>query len=485
MESSIPLHSFDNTHFLRSLIICMTFHFDDTFNVDELHESLKALLQKEDWKKLGGRILQRGYNRYGVRLVRPYEYGRVSVRFSEACFNMSIKDHALASKMFHQTDGPSVHPGVEQIRPLCTDGNGATSFKEYIGKSIPQISLRVVTFTDGTLISVTWPHTMTDGRGWADVFRAWCAMLAKKPASIPRFMGYDLDNLEEFGFDQDIERSVLEPEKRPLSALPARLVRQTANIFLDHKMESRVFCLPADTIEELDSKTTDNMTSFYWVTEADVVKGWATNVICSHMGSSNRRVCIHSFFDLRDKLTDRFPAVGAFIQNATFPYLTQLRAIDLVHGPFGDTAVAVRKSCLQQGTPEQLAATAKLLRTSGMRDRYPVLGDPDGYHVYFLDWSNSGLLNAIDFSSAVEESSDADSDDTSIRPAGDDKDKADKGKPSHFQVDIVSKSDLYRQDVFNLYGRDRGGNYWFGAVLHRKAMGRLEAEMARLQHARA
>lgn len=392
--------------------------------------------------------------------------------------------------MLHQSDKPSVHPGVEEFRRLCGDGNGPTSFKDYTSKGYSQILMHVVTFTDATFVSLTWPHTMTDGRGWADIFRAWSASMAEKSASIPRFMGYDLDTMDKFGYDEDVEQSLQEPERRNLAAVPGALARQAANALHEPKMKSRVFCLPADVLRHIDDKTTRNMTRYCFVHEIDVVKGWATNVVCSHMGTSSRRVCIHSFLDLRERLPARFPAVGAFVQNATFPYITQILAKDLVHGRFGDTAVAVYQSRDRMGEPEQLAATAKMLRSSGMRDRYQALGDPDGHHIYFIDWSHDGLLDSIDFSPAVETSTHdgAHEDDgfsiSSAAPAATEGEtRATKGKPSYFHTDIVSKSDLHGQSVFNLYGRDREGNYWFAAILHKKEMKNLEEEIQRLQSA--
>jgi Transferase family len=404
-----------------------------------------------------------GYNRFAVGLVRSYENGRVPINFSEASFNMSMKDHPLTSKMCRQQTGPSIHPGVDQFRPLSSDGMTARTFKDYISKSLPQLCIRVATFTDGTLISIIWPHTMADGRGMAELFRAWSGMLSKE-SSIPAFMGYDTDALHDFGCGQSIEKSIIEPEGRRMSMIATAFARRAMSFFHESRMESRVFCLPASTIEALYNKAADSMSSFYWVTEADVVKGWATHAICAHLASSARQVCLHSFFDVRERLPDHFPpAVGAYVQNATLPYLTQFPASNLARAPLGDLAVALRKSALQQGTPEQLAATAKLLRVSGMRDAYTRLGDADGHHVYFLDWSAGGLLASIDFGQAVEWRS---PDDDRVGVPGSDG----TGKPAYFQVDIVSESDLRREDVLSLFGRDPNGDYWFGAVLQRKAM---------------
>lgn len=65
-----------------------------------------------------------------------------------------------------------------------------------------------------------------------------------------------------------------------------------------------------------------------------MIKGWATNAICGCMRTFSRRVCIHSFFDLRERLPCRFPVQGSFVQNATFPYVTQISSkVTIEHLP--------------------------------------------------------------------------------------------------------------------------------------------------------
>lgn len=57
-EEMIKLHCFDNTHFLRSMVLCLTIRFDDVLDVDKLHQSMVHLLETDSWRKLGGRLLQ-------------------------------------------------------------------------------------------------------------------------------------------------------------------------------------------------------------------------------------------------------------------------------------------------------------------------------------------------------------------------------------------------------------------------------------------
>lgn len=52
----IPLHYFDDTHQLRSMMMCLTLKFDDVLDADKLHKSLVKLIKNDHWRKIGGQI---------------------------------------------------------------------------------------------------------------------------------------------------------------------------------------------------------------------------------------------------------------------------------------------------------------------------------------------------------------------------------------------------------------------------------------------
>src|SRR4051812_45991644 len=52
----LPLHVLDDTAGNRSLFLAWTMRFDDVLDANMLHCSLVKLLQREGWRKLGGRL---------------------------------------------------------------------------------------------------------------------------------------------------------------------------------------------------------------------------------------------------------------------------------------------------------------------------------------------------------------------------------------------------------------------------------------------
>lgn len=385
---------------------------------------------------------------------------------------MSISDHPVASKLHQGTYYPSVQPGVEQYRSLTGPNARPKSFEDYLSRYLPQIFLHIVTFTDGTLMSLTWPHTMSDISGWGHIFRAWSGVLAgKRYNAIPQLVGFDTDVLEYFGKTRLAERSLTEPIERKFSSKVGTLARSIEHAVQTPHMESRLLCLPRETLDMLEEKTTHDMILNQGVTEMDVIKEYLVSIACAHMEPSDRNVCIHGSLDLRR----HYPAIavkpGVYIQNATLPYVALVSLNTLAGGSFGQTAIAVHRAYELQRPVEQLIATAKLLRASYVHEKLPDLGDRDGHHIYFVEWPNVRFHTAIDFRPAV------------VGPpkettTGNAQQRKGVGRPSYFHSDVLSKSAFHDKDVFNLYGKDNEGNYWVGAVLHKKAMKNFDRKFA-------
>jgi hypothetical protein len=313
---------------------------------------------------------------------------------------------------------------------------------------------------------------MSDISGWGHIFRAWSGVLAgKRYNAIPHMAGFDTDVLEYFGRTRLAERSLLEPIERKFSSKIGSFTRRVEQAIQTPQMESRLLCLPRETLEMLEGKTTSDMILNHGVTEMNVIKEYLVSIACAHMGSSDRNVCIHGSLDLRCHYPTLAAKPGVYIQNATLPYVALVPLNTTIGECFGQTAIAIHRAYELQRTFQQLIATAKLLRTSNAREKLPVLGDRDGHHIFFLEWPNVRFHTAIDFRPAV------------IRPSkattpGNVQKKKGVGRPRYSHSDILSKSALHDKDVFNLYGKDNEGNYWIGAVLSRKAMKNFDKKFA-------
>lgn len=57
-DEVIPLFFFDDTPFYRNAVGIWTLRFNDVLDPDRLHAALSCLLEKDGWRKLGGRFRQ-------------------------------------------------------------------------------------------------------------------------------------------------------------------------------------------------------------------------------------------------------------------------------------------------------------------------------------------------------------------------------------------------------------------------------------------
>lgn len=52
----VPLHHIDNSDVLRRLIVGWTARFDDVLDANVLYQALEALIRRDGWRKIGGRL---------------------------------------------------------------------------------------------------------------------------------------------------------------------------------------------------------------------------------------------------------------------------------------------------------------------------------------------------------------------------------------------------------------------------------------------
>jgi hypothetical protein len=65
-DTIVPLHSNDDSKSSRACVFDVLFKFDDVLDPEKLHGSLRDLLAREGWRKLGARL------RLNVIYVKDY-----------------------------------------------------------------------------------------------------------------------------------------------------------------------------------------------------------------------------------------------------------------------------------------------------------------------------------------------------------------------------------------------------------------------------
>ncbi|RSL48691.1 hypothetical protein CEP54_012781 [Fusarium duplospermum] len=144
----------DDTHLFRDLILTWTFCFNDVLNPEKLHSSLTSLLKIGDWKKFGGRLRLNENDRLEIHVPREFTSERPAVRYTHETLDMSINNHPLGKKMPKVTEKPSIQPGAQEFEEFVVTKDDPVNGSDLFEGDKPQMSLRIVSFSDATLVSL-------------------------------------------------------------------------------------------------------------------------------------------------------------------------------------------------------------------------------------------------------------------------------------------------------------------------------------------
>ncbi|KAL2845273.1 hypothetical protein BJY01DRAFT_247747 [Aspergillus pseudoustus] len=484
----MPVYYFDDTPLLRNSVQCWTLQFNDILDPDMLRVSLSRLIEREGWRKLGGRIRLNTEQKLEIHVPQTFTAERSAVNFNHEEFHISVDKHPLASRLPAPTaDVPSLHDGPSVFRELGVPPNAPVCLDDYLTSDLPQLTLNVVSFTDATLVSLCWPHIAADAMSLRDVTRAWSLVLAGRESEIPPMLSSGDDPMAPVGKDPlFLETHILEEQQVKGWWLLLWGLRFVFDLLWWRKMETRTVFLPEKVVNRLRSNilaslagkterdiTTEDQAPF--VSEGDVVTAWMSLIATSALlpSNSSRTVSINNAFDLRPRLPSIFPAKenqASYVQNAVFPCWTNIPARELIGttDALGAAALKIRHSIKTQTIESQIHALARLTRVSLEQTHLPpMLGDTSSFLITATNWSKARLFEVVDFGPAVQiakriseyQGSTLAMKKKSIRGITGSGGQAVKCHPVYYHVDNVSPNNMLARNTFFFAGTPKG-DYW-------------------------
>lgn len=131
-----------------------------------------------------------------IHVPQRFSIERPPVSFSHVDLTDTlIADHELASKPPVPTEGISVQPNQYSLIELGVAQDAVRTFDQMKDRDVPQISLHIVSLQNATLVSISWPHSLMGGQGFADLLHAWSFMLEGRESEVPQFLGANEDVL--------------------------------------------------------------------------------------------------------------------------------------------------------------------------------------------------------------------------------------------------------------------------------------------------
>ncbi|KAL4923300.1 uncharacterized protein BDV17DRAFT_246186 [Aspergillus undulatus] len=470
-DTVIPLNAADDTDVLRSVCVVLSYRFDDVLNPEKLKSSYEKLLDRPGWRKIGARLRLNANGRLEYHIPERYDEKRPIVTWSHVSHDMSITEHPLASKLPRPTTRPAVVGDPHDFDELTCSPDAPKTLNDYLARDVPQTCLHVVSFNDSTLISISLPHTLTDGTGGAQIYRCWALVLQGREDEIPDFHGYDSDPLATFG-DQSSEQYMHAPKLLTGWRKWLFIAYQVYDGWR-YRTSSRIMCVPGPymaaqrkkAIEEIRAETGNDKA---FVSDNDVLTAWFTRLEAGHFPkNSNLTVRIMNAFALAAVLgNDHLPSAKAFISNAATEIYTFFTVRELFAKPLSHIAWKIRQSMMTGGTREQVEALQAVKKQTLAREghTWPMFGDASMEMMSYSNWTK-GKYFETDFSAAM------------TKEGFPREKRAEKpGYASMVQFNAWStKFDL--RNLMPIMGKDAAGNYWLQGPLRDVVWRRIEKEL--------
>lgn len=415
-----------------------------------------------------------------IHIPKEYDMNRPSLRFSHASFDTSINDHALASQLPCATKEPSIQVGGDTFRNLRAREKVPSTLEDYLFSDDPPLELHVFTFTDATIVTLNFPHALTDAMGLSELIKNWCKVLAGRIDDVVPLSEDDpLEHVEDEEEESVTkERHVLAENKITGWSMFLFGITFVKDLVFGPKMETNTICLPGSSVTALKAKALDDIRPQHstsstdgtkanvkssFISEGDILSAWGTKMIGLGLGPRfNRTIAVMNVFELRSRLKKTFDTSSAHVQNAFFVLTTILTGQETRTLPVGQIALRLRSSLVDQTAEAQVQALIREQRISIKKHNRPVLfAKRNSILLPISDWSKARFFEVVDFGPAVVKAGSKNS----------------LGRPKFFLAfDANPKANPTHRNVFNIIGKDLSGNCWITGMLSPATWARVREE---------
>ncbi|KAF5013357.1 hypothetical protein FDECE_634 [Fusarium decemcellulare] len=457
-DEVVPLHPFDDTLGLRDFTLIWTFKFDEVLDADLLGQSLSRLFKMEGWRKLGGRIHLRPDGKAEIHVPQPFTKQRPPLYFTKEHHDICLANHPEASKLPEASAQPAMFPSARHYSGLALGPGAPRTIQDYFQNDVPQFSLHVVTFTDGTLVSISFNHVSSDLGGLTAILKAWGSMLAGKPEEVAPFVGYKDDPMKEIYKPDNptLRRPIIAEFQLTGWRAPIWALRHVIETWWTG-LEGRMMCIPKKAIDAVIQDARDHIAlngdAGLFVSENDVVMAICNRLLASPL-SLDRSMINLIIVDARSRVKSAFRDNAAYVQNMSSIAVFACQAKEAVELPIGEVALRSRIAVTEQCTEEQVKSTVQETYDALVSTGNPAIIGKDVNSLFMVvsNWSKAGFLTRFDFSPAI------------VKPARSTRSGAKPGHPVYFHSGSLGKGFPSTNRVF-VMGRDLTGNFWLSGEL--------------------
>ncbi|KAK1675428.1 hypothetical protein BDP55DRAFT_552412 [Colletotrichum godetiae] len=475
---------------MRMMIMSWSMCFHDVLDPAMLHASLSELLTIGNWKKLGGRSRLTKLGKLELHIPQSFTPSRPAIHFTTEPNPSSLTTHPLSSTIPSPSNHPIILDTPSTLTPLLAGPEAPKTFKDYTTTDRPLLTLHIITFSDATFVTITYPHSITDGMGRRDLVENWCRVLAGRRDLVTPLADPSFDPMANIAKTdtQRYDEPFLWEHKRLTGWGKVRFTLGLLWYLLTNRIHQRNIFIPATSLKRLRERAEADIsppadsepTTTGRLSDGDILTAYLVRLACSHIPSSSptKPISISTALDLRGRLhEDDLPPGEAHVSNLVAYNWTNTTASGLLHAPFGKAVALIRNSVRSQLTDAQVYASTRLtynaVAESGSTNQFT---EPNGFVVSVSNVGKARFHEVIDFSPAIVESKERPGGDASVEEEGER--KTPRGMIV-WQCNTPRMS-LLPPCLIYIQGKDHGGNYLVQMVVSERTWRVIEDEVKRV-----
>ncbi|KAB8271706.1 hypothetical protein BDV30DRAFT_240184 [Aspergillus minisclerotigenes] len=405
------------------------------------------MLYRNYWKlgiggSLGVRLRIEPNGKLEIHVPRPFTAQQSAVAFTHNTFDMGIGRHPAACRLPKPTDGPSTQPISDDFWSFIVRADHPATIEEMIRLYVPQLSLHITSFTDATLVTLTWLHTLMDAMGSQALVSAWSSVLAGQDEEVPLVLGTHKDILADLSPNNDTFMG------RIVELSPGRKFPEDTFARLQKRIRE----------EATESARTSDQKPF--VSDGDILTAWATHTVASSMPEPCP-ITLVSIVNTRFRLPLLTESGGVYLQNMALAAYAFLSA-QLAKGPIGPIALSHRGHLVEQQTLGLLKIVRQDIKSAGSPSLF--CGDTNASVLFVNNLTKMGLIKAANFGSALLSQGDK---------------RESRSNPPGRMVTFLNyiHPNWGRVNSLFIAGKDYDGNYWLRGDLPPQAWKIIDKEL--------
>ena len=401
---------------------------------------------------------------------------RPAFLYSHISLDQAVEDHPAAKTLPKPNGSVAMWTAPKDFNGLAAQKDAPATMEDLLAGDTPQIAVHVTSFTNATVIGLTWPHTLMDAMGLKALLHGWSLVVAGRESEVPPLLGAQEDVLSTI---VDASANAREPSCMSSKELKgmAKLAfgaRFAWDLMTTPLPETRALCLPKKVMARLRQQVQDDLAGYsdasgkdIFVSDSDIISAWLIHAISTTLPNP-RPVTLSQGINARFRLPTLINAQGVYAQNMLAVGFT-LYSPDVATGPIGPIALATRQQLAEQATEAQVITSLEAQRAAG--DPMAALcSDSKAIPIVTTNWAKGKFFQTTDFGPAVVSAGDTTQ--TRCNPPG---------TPFFHHMFALSPPPVVMRHIICTVGKDHGDNYWLNLILPSLVWANIEKSLKELE----